>query len=74
MIIFQTPLNYWGTGLCFIQTKKSVLTPSQSTPSLPGLYIFNNNMILSLTDEKNITKEIQGKTKLPAEAKAEIQW
>ena len=31
-------------------------------------------MILSLTDEKNSTKEIWGKIKLSAKAKAEIQW
>ena len=31
-------------------------------------------MILSLTDEKNSTKKIRGKTKLFAKAKAEIQW
>ena len=31
-------------------------------------------MILSLTDEKNSTKEISGKIKLSAKAKAERQW
>ena len=31
-------------------------------------------MILSLTDEKNSTKEIWGKIKLSAKAKAGIQW
>ena len=31
-------------------------------------------MILSLTDEKNSTKEICGKVKLSPKAKAEIQW
>ena len=31
-------------------------------------------MILSLTDEKNITKETWGKIKISAKAKAEIQW
>ena len=31
-------------------------------------------MILSLTDEKNSTKEIWGKIKLSAKAKAETQW
>ena len=31
-------------------------------------------MILSLTDEKNSTKEIWGKIEISAKAKAEIQW
>ena len=55
--------DHWligGTGLCFIQTKKSVLTPNQTIVFL-WLYYFIKNMILSLTYEKNSTKQIWGK-------------
>ena len=73
MIIFQTPLNYWGKSALFYSNKKVSVNPS-SNNCLPWLYYFIKNMILSLTDEKNSTKEIWGKIKLSAKAKAGIQW
>ena len=47
---------------CFIQTKKSVLTPSQIIVFL-GFIISSKNMILSLTDEKNNTMKFEEKLK-----------